>query len=94
MMWLPGLIVLAVAVVVGVWWTLKHRGGEVAGSDRRADLERRKAELVESLRSLPEGEDAERRRALEAEAVRVMRELDGAPTEPAAGGREPAASEP
>ena len=94
MMWLPGLMVLGVAVVVGVWWTLKHRGEVASGTDRRSELERRKSELVEALRSLPEGEAPERREKLEAEAVQVMRELDAAPgateaIEPEVGGRRP-----
>jgi len=81
--WLPALIVLALGLAIGTWTAARLRSsngssGDVRSGDRRltiVDLERRRNELYDRLRSeetlTPAG-----RRSLEEEAAGILAELD------------------
>ncbi len=85
--WLPGLVVLAAGLLVGLAAAVRLRSDAAAERERRdqdlalkiRDLERRRDELYERLRRADEEElGAGDREALEIAAARTLRELDRA----------------
>lgn len=89
--WVPALLVLAVAVVLGAVAVARMRRGAAAPASERAELEAESQRLISQLRELgPDTELLQRRRDLEQAAAEVLMRIDALPTAGAATKRPPA----